>query len=407
MGATDDEPPRGGAAIDGGPADGGSLGAEAVDGAIGEIEREDDAVAPGADAPVAVPAPPDDIAADPLRFLQQITRVAPTVLYVFDLREGRNIWVNRSVFGMLGYEEEELARMGGLVLPTLMHPEDLERYEHHYERLLGLADGERARFEYRMRHRDGSWRWLVSEEMVFERDGNGAVQRIVGSAHDNTEVKEREEHDRLIQRELNHRVKNLFAIVPAIVKLSARGSTDVGAMRENIVNRIAALSRAHALTIASSSERAGVLLEDMTRAVIEPYGDDLDRIVISGPPVRLSSRAGSAIGLALHELATNAAKYGALSVPKGTVRIAWVAEELPDEPADRGRRLRIQWSEAGGPEVVGTPEARGFGTRVIDQLIGSQDGTVERQWKRYGLAVTIEMPLHAIGQEPHFPAVGD
>ena len=349
--------------------------------------------------------PPEDVAGDTARFVESVTRVAPSILYVFDLREGRNVWVNRSITDMLGYSKEELASMGALVLPTLMHPDDLARYDAHFERLIALGEGERARFEYRMRHRDGSWRWLASEEMAYARDDAGAVRQVVGSAHDITDAKRREEHDRLVARELNHRVKNLFAIVPAVVKLTARGATDVDDLREKIVNRIAALARAHALTLEASSEQAGISLEEMTRAVIEPYGDDFDRILISGPPVRLSSRGGSAVGLALHELSTNAAKYGALSLPKGTVRIAWVLEVAgpKDEDPDAAPRLRIQWSEAGGPEVIGTPERFGFGTRVIDQLIASQQGTVEREWKRFGLVVTIEMPLYPIGAEPQFP----
>ena len=353
--------------------------------------------------------PPEDVAGDTTRFVESVMRVAPTVLYVFDLREGRNVWVNRSITDALGYSEDELASMGALVLPALMHPDDLRRYDEHFERLLVLDEGERARFEYRMRHRDGSWRWLSSEEMAYARDEAGAVRQVVGSAHDITEAKAREEHDRLVSRELNHRVRNLFSIIPAVVKLSARGARDVDALRENIVNRIAALARAHALTLDASSERAGISLEEMTRAVIEPYGDDLDRILISGPPVRLSSRGGSAVGLALHEMATNAAKYGALSAPKGTVRIAWVLEmaqgrkDAAEDGEDANPRLRIQWSEAGGPEVVGMPERLGFGTRVIDQLIASQGGTVEREWKRFGLVITIELPLYPVGSEPHFP----
>ena len=349
--------------------------------------------------------PPEDVAGDTARFVESVTRVAPSVLYVFDLREGRNVWVNRSVTDLLGYSTDELASMGALVLPSLMHPEDLARYDTHFERLLALKDGERAHFEYRMRHRDGSWRWLASEDMPYARDDAGTVRQVVGSAHDITEAKQREEHDRLVARELNHRVKNLFAIVPAVVKLTARSATSVDELREKIVNRIAALARAHALTIEASSESAGISLEDMTRAVIEPYGDDIDRILISGPPVRLSSRGGSAVGLALHELATNAVKHGALSMPKGTVRIAWVLDiaRADDEGETPNPRLRIQWSEAGGPEVVGMPERLGFGTRVIDQLIASQEGTVEREWKRFGLVVTIEMPLYPIGSEPQFP----
>ena len=348
---------------------------------------------------------PATVSDDPLGFLQHLTEVAPSILYVFDLDEGRNVWVNRSVFAMLGYTEAELASLGGLVIPALMHPDDLARYGGHYDRLRVLEPDTKARFEYRMKHKDGSWRWLASEEIAYRRDEDGRVSQVVGSAHDITEAKEREEHDRTIARELNHRIKNLFSIVPAIVKLSARGTSDVNALRENIVNRIAALARAHALTVEASSEQGGISMEDMVRAVIEPYGDEIDRIVVSGPPVRLSSRGGTAIGLTLHELTTNAAKYGALSRPSGTVRIAWVVEEDARGAArGSGRTLRLLWSEAGGPQVAGPPKGLGFGTRVVDTLIASQGGKVEREWRRFGLSLTVEMPLFPIGSEPRFPA---
>ena len=374
-----------------------SLGHDAAEGT-----RPADEVATTSVRDVELVTPSADIAGDPLRFLQHVTRVVPTVLYIFDLHEGRNVWTNRSILGMLGYTEAELTRLGGLLLPTLMHPDDLARYEGHHEKLRRLKPEERTRFEYRMRHKDGTWRWLASEEMAYARDDSGEVRLIVGSAHDVTDAKEREEHDRAVARELNHRVKNLFAIVPAIVKLSARGAPDAETLRQNIVNRIAALARAHTLTIKASSERSGISMEDMARAVMEPYGDEMERIVISGPPVRLSSRGATAIGLTLHELTTNAAKYGALSVPSGTVRIAWVVEAEDGASPEEPMRLRLQWAEAGGPVVTGEPSERGFGTRVIDQLIGSQNGTIEREWRRFGLSLTIEMPLYPIGEEPRF-----
>ena len=187
------------------------------------------------------------------------------------------------------------------------------------------------------------------------------------------------------------------------MKLSARGTADVETLRENIVNRIAALARAHALTVEASSEQGGISMEDMVRAVIEPYGDEMDRIVVSGPPVRLSSRGGTAIGLTLHELTTNAAKYGALSAPGGTVHIAWVVEGAEEGAREASPTLRLLWSEAGGPQVRGAPSRTGFGTRVVDTLIASQGGRVEREWRRFGLSLTVDMPLFPIGAEPRFP----
>ena len=224
-----------------------------------------------------------------------------------------------------------------------------------------------------------------------------------------TEIYAERERDALLARELNHRVKNLFAIVPAILDLSMRGTSDPAELRESVRLRMAALARAHTLTIAASSLEEGVLLEAMVDAVLEPYEDRSDRVVVSGPPVRLASRGGSAVGLALHELATNAIKYGALSNETGLVRIAWVVDREADMNAPEGPgrtgRMTILWEESGGPRLAGEPERRGFGTRLIDTLVASQGGAVRREWRRHGMRVEIEMPLYRVGAEPHFPEI--
>ena len=150
----------------------------------------------------------------------------------------------------------------------------------------------------------------------------------------------------------------------------------------------------------------------MVDAVLEPYGERADRFMLSGPPVRLASRGGSAVGLALHELATNAIKYGALSADAGMVRIAWVVDDWPrgeaNDPKDAGRTgtLTILWEESGGPPLKGEPTGKGFGTRLIDTLVTSQAGEVRREWRRHGMRVEIEMPLYRVGAEPRFPEVG-
>ncbi|MBL8214002.1 MAG: PAS domain S-box protein [Bryobacterales bacterium] len=118
--------------------------------------------------------------------IRAITSVAPVLLYVYDLQTGRNIWINEALSHILGYSVAELHQMGPSLLGTLLHPEDGAQYPAHFARLRMLAEGETAEFEYRMRHRDGGWVWLLSYERAFRRDERGVVVQIVGSAQDIT-----------------------------------------------------------------------------------------------------------------------------------------------------------------------------------------------------------------------------
>ncbi|MFM9915067.1 MAG: PAS domain S-box protein, partial [Rhizobacter sp.] len=126
-------------------------------------------------------------------FLQRITQVTPGVLSVFDLVERRSVFINRSVESVLGYSPEEVQTMGTEVVPTLMHPDDLPRFEQHMARVRALADGEVADFEHQMRDRAGEWRWFHSRDAVFERDAEGAVCQLIGAAIEITESKQAEE----------------------------------------------------------------------------------------------------------------------------------------------------------------------------------------------------------------------
>ena len=188
-------------------------------------------------------------------------------------------------------------------------------------------------------------------------------------------------------REVNHRIKNFFALVPSLVQLSARTATDATGLATAITDRIGALSRSHALTLNAFSSDHGVSLDALIRAVLEPYQDAADAFSFNGPSVRLSGRIGNAVALALHELATNAAKHGVFSTPGGRVTISWTAPRT-----DGTRPLTMVWQEDGGPPVEGPPTHLGFGTSLLDRLIAAQGGTVEREWRRAGVRVRIGLP---------------
>lgn len=227
------------------------------------------------------------------------------------------------------------------------------------------------------------------------------MRDISGRVRMETKLREASEHAEIALREVNHRVKNLFALVPALVQLSARGITDVNTLVSVVRDRVAALGRAHALTLNAFSEDRGIALDALIHAVLEPYDERSAAFSIAGPAVRLSSRNGNAMSLALHEMATNAVKYGALSTDRGRVAISWRIQREGDQS-----RLAFRWTEAGGPPVD-PPALGGFGTTLIDRLIRAQEGTIERDWSRSGLTIEVTLPLHLRERDPSTKAHGD
>ncbi|MET0180704.1 MAG: CHASE3 domain-containing protein [Novosphingobium sp.] len=196
----------------------------------------------------------------------------------------------------------------------------------------------------------------------------------------------RESRDRadLLARELNHRVKNIFAVILAIVRMSARGAPEAKPAIDRITARIDALVRAHDMS-QGSGDGTAVDLRELIETAITPYRSDGERCLIEGEGVLLSGRVAMPLGLVVHELVTNAVKHGAWSRPDGEVRVRW---------ARSGAALRIDWREHGDgpPRGDGRP---GFGSALIRSSARQLDGTIERTFEPEGLAVRIEFPLPA------------
>ena len=240
--------------------------------------------------------------------------------------------------------------------------------------------------------------WDVTVTPVPDDDGEPigilSVSRdVTESVRDREALARAKDEVEVALREVNHRVKNLFALVPAILQMSARAVPDVPTLVERVRERIGALARSHTLTLNAFSEDHGVSLDALVRAVLEPYLDRAESFSLSGPSVRLAARDANTVALTLHELATNAAKHGALSDGDGRVAIVWSAR-------DRGEgggpgRLDLRWTEADGPAVGGPPERKGFGTRLVDRLLEAHGGEVDRSWDRDGLSVRMAVPLHS------------
>ena len=245
-------------------------------------------------------------------------------------------------------------------------------------------------WEARFRRSDGEWLWIHAN-CAPRFDANGEVQGYVGMAVDITEsrraeaeLRDSERHLRLMVDELNHRVKNTLAIVQGLAQQSFRGGGVATEVRASFEGRLAALAAAHDLLTRKKWE--GAELRDLVVAAVAAHRDE--RVAIDGPSLELPPKLAVTLALVLHELCTNAAKYGALSAPAGRVAITWTKS---------GEQLSLHWVESGGPPVA-TPGRRGFGTRMIERALASEAGGMARlDFRPEGVVCEIEasLPPHA------------
>jgi two-component sensor histidine kinase len=203
---------------------------------------------------------------------------------------------------------------------------------------------------------------------------------IAGASRDLTQRKQAEEHQRLLLDELDHRVKNTLATVQAITSQTLRTARDLPTARESIERRIHSMARAHDLL--TSRDWKGANLTDVVARALEAFTPA--QVSISGEPVDLSPRHTLALSLALHELATNATKYGALSCPGGRVNMTWAVKD---------GRLRLNWEESGGPSVA-SPTQKGFGTRLLEALLARElGGTMKLNYNASGVRCRVAVTL--------------
>jgi PAS domain S-box-containing protein len=213
-------------------------------------------------------------------------------------------------------------------------------------------------------------------------DDEGKVAGAVNMLVDITDRKQAEERQRILVDELNHRVKNTLASVQSLAAHSLRGRLDPDAMRERFEARIVALSAAHNRLADRRWQDAELL--GLAQDVLGPYCAD-HRVHLEGDPVTVSAPTAVSLSMVLHELATNAVKYGALSEPQGQLRLSW----RRDGPS----WLRLEWLEADGPRVA-EPERQGFGTRFVARSVaGEMGGRIEHAFEPDGVCCRIEIPL--------------
>ncbi|WP_372619981.1 HWE histidine kinase domain-containing protein [Falsiroseomonas sp.] len=230
---------------------------------------------------------------------------------------------------------------------------------------------------------DGATRWLVGRGRVVRDAATGMAVRLRGIGLDITERKAAEERQALLMLEVDHRARNVLAVVQSALRLTPRGDAEQYARA--VEGRIAALARAHAMLADArwQGSELGALLTGELSAFLATQ-----RVELAGPPVMLPARTAQPLAMAAHELATNAVKHGALSSAEGSVTVTWALEQADsDQPV-----LALRWAEAGGPPVT-PPQRRGFGSRVLEGVLRQAGGRVMLDWAPEGLVCRLQVPL--------------
>jgi PAS domain S-box-containing protein len=306
---------------------------------------------------------------------------APVMVWVTEA-DGTCTYLSRSWYEFTSQTPETGLGFGWL---DATHPDDKEWSGKLFRD--ANASQEPFRLEYRLRRADGTYRWAIDAAAPrFSEDGT--FLGYVGSVLDISDRKQVEEHRELLINELNHRVKNTLTIVQSMASQSLRHMSEENRPKvQAFEDRLFALARAHDVLTRENWE--GAELREIIHEVVEPYlRQKTKHIEIEGPRLRLIPRTALAIAMAIHELATNAAKYGALSVPSGCVLISWTvtSAHVP--------HLELRWQEQDGPPVS-PPTRRGFGTRLIERSLATDvGGEVRLAYERTGVVCVMNVPLN-------------
>jgi PAS domain S-box-containing protein len=335
---------------------------------------------------LAVPSPAQMRAAnDALReaedHLRHTVELNPQIPWTADPK-GRVTGFNERWLAVTGLSREEALGEGWTRLP---HPEDRARMEAAWAR--AVSTGEPYDVEMRLQVADGSYRWWRARAFP-RRDAAGRIVRWYGATEDIHERKDAEERQALLAREVDHRAKNALAVVQSVLRLTPKGDAAVYAAA--VEGRVTALARAQ--TLLAVVRWTGADLRALLEGELAPFLGGR-RAELHGPLVTLPPLAAQPLAMALHELATNAVKHGALSVGVGRLSVSWRLDQAPDGTPV----LRLRWTEAGGPTVAGAPKRRGFGSRVLDGTVrGQLGGAVSLAWKAAGLVCELEIPLSRV-----------
>jgi PAS domain S-box-containing protein len=304
------------------------------------------------------------------------------------LASGAADYFNRCWYDLTGAPPE--ASYGDRWMQYL-HPDDHVAARETW--LRAVESGEDYEIEYRLRRADGEYRWMLVRGLPM-RDKAGAVSRWIGTCTDIHEQKAAAEQHELLTRELSHRIKNIFAVISGLITLSVRKRPELRELGTDLQQRVLALGRAHDFVRPHSEySRAYIAhssLIGMLLSLLGPYqAHEGERVTIRGEDVRIDDRSATPLALFFHEMATNAAKYGALSAAEGHVEI---------ELDTGGGAFALTWTERGGPPVKPPTEA-GFGATLIEMSVTRQlGGRLEYDWRDDGLRVEARIPIEMMAR---------
>ncbi|WP_170971373.1 PAS domain-containing protein [Mesorhizobium sp. GR13] len=318
--------------------------------------------------------------------LSQFTNASSDVLWIRDASTMECEFLSPAFEKIYGVDRESM--LGEEHVSSwfdLIVPEDREDAWQNTEK---ARNGERVAFEYRIRRpSDNQIRWLRSTAFpMFDNEGH--VQRIGGINHDWTALKLAQEHQQLLTAELQHRVRNTLSVIRSIARRTAQTSETVEDYAMHLDGRIGAFARVQAAVTRDPTAGIdlGLLVAD---TLLAATARESDQVSIDGPQVGLQPKAAETMGLAIHELATNAVKYGALSVPEGKIAISW---KIADDGDDRN--LVFVWEESGLSDLPRAPSRTGFGTELVQRTLAYElDATIDRQFNPWGVRYLIKLPM--------------
>jgi len=265
-----------------------------------------------------------------------------------------------------------------------IHPDDREIVN---DRLHETASGGPSfEAEFRFIRPDGEQIWLEGKGEVITTNGGERV--MLGVDVDVTARKQAEEQAEFMMRELDHRVKNLLAVILSICRITSKTADDVESFADAFTARLDAMARTHSLL--AQSRWHGTNLRTLLQEEVGSQAGGADQVTISGPEVAISPSSAQSLSMLFHELTTNAIKHGALSSPDGHLEVSWKRHDEADE------KIELDWIEKGGPSI-GEPSRKGFGTKVINRLARSDLGSnIKTRWHETGLHITLALPTHRL-----------
>ncbi|MGE7419023.1 sensor histidine kinase [Methylobacterium tarhaniae] len=320
-------------------------------------------------------------------WFQHLADHGPALMWVTD-PNGVTTYLSQSWYACTGQTPETGLGLGWL---DAVHPDDREGAR----AVFLAANAERGRFQtdYRLHHVEGGYRWMMDTAMPrFGPDGTylgyvGTVIDITQRKRTEAALQESEARAHLLLAELQHRVRNTLAVVRSIARRSAETSATVADYAMHLDGRLTAFARAQVMV--TRDPAAGIDLEALVAEELRAYQvGDGRQVRIEGPPVRLQPKVAEMLGLAIHELATNAIRHGALGQGRGRVQVSWRAEPGAEEP-----RLVLRWVETGVPLPSGPPQ-RGFGFDLLERMLPYElGGQTKLTLVQGGLLCTITVPL--------------